>query len=56
MSKHVCPKCHKRKKVSVYAKHVRGCIPRAADIQYLSITKSGSFKKAKEISGKASLK
>jgi hypothetical protein len=47
MSKHVCPKCHKYKKKSMYARHVKRCIPSAEDVRYLSITKSGSFSKAK---------
>jgi len=45
--KHVCPKCHKKKKVGIYSQHVRGCIASAKDITYLSATKSGSFNKIK---------
>ena len=47
MSKHVCPKCHKTKKVSVYARHVKSCMPNSKDLHYLSVTKSGSFNKEK---------
>jgi len=48
MSKHVCPKCHRTKKTSFYARHVKNCVPTAEDIHYLSITKSGSFNKEKK--------
>jgi ribosomal protein L37AE/L43A len=47
MSKHVCPKCHKAKKAGYYARHIRKCVPCARDLQFLAITKSGSFNKTK---------
>jgi len=47
MSKHVCPKCHKAKKTSVYARHVKKCIPNAKNLHFLAVTKSGSFNKEK---------
>ena len=52
VSKHVCPKCHKAKKVSVYHRHVRRCIPCARDLHFLSVTKSGSFNKEKAAAAK----
>lgn len=47
MSKHVCPKCHKTKKTSVYARHVRNCMPSVRNMHFLSVTRSGSFNKIK---------
>lgn len=47
MSKHVCPKCHKAKKKSVLQRHIKMCMPSARNLHFLSVTKSGSFKKEK---------
>jgi len=54
MSKHVCPKCHKAKKLSAYARHVKHCIPCTKDLFWLSRTSSGSFNKVEKLKKGAS--
>jgi hypothetical protein len=47
MSKHVCSKCHKAKKTSVFHRHMKFCIPSPRNLHFLAVTKSGSFSKLK---------